>query len=113
MKNKFYIILAGFLASSSSLYAYPGKQEFKVSFDDGYTKFINDGNKIIILEVIKPSAMSNSEKVNCVKKSINDGAVVVGSYNVKFEKNYGIVNGKKFSYVEKKTDLFPYYDICN
>lgn len=109
---KFSLFIVGMIITTFA-YSYTGKQEFKVNFDDGYTKFINDGNKVIILEVIKPSSISNSEKVNCVKKLMKDGVAIVGSYNIKFESNFGVVNGKKFPYSEKKTELFTYYDVCN
>lgn len=93
-------------------FAIPGKQEFKVTFDDGYSKYINDGNKIVILEFIKKNPLSNNETVSCFVGPIKNGYAKVGNNDIQFFATYAKVNNRIFNYSEKKTDLFPYFDVC-
>lgn len=110
-KNSFYNFFL-ILVISGSVMAAPGKQEFKVLDPDGELRFINDSSKMVILKINKTGYFNQSSSVQCGIAPIKNNSSTFGPNTVTFHKDYATVNGKTFTYLDQKTDLFPLYDVC-
>lgn len=106
-----YLLLILLLSSNVAMAA-PGKQEIKVVTEDGELRFINDVSKMVILKIDKSGYFNQSNSTQCGVSPIKDNVSIFGGNKVTFYKDYATVNSRTFTYVDKKTDLFPLYDIC-
>ena len=109
MKKIFSLFLM--LLSINSI-ASPGKQEFSVLYDDGELRFINDGNRMVVLEITTTGKVGQSKEVKCGVSPIENNKSIFGPNNITFGPNYATVNNKLHYYESTKTELLFYNELC-
>lgn len=98
------------ILSTINVFASTGVNEFQIEIDYSSYRIINDANKMVAIEV--PEKNSKSKLGKCGQYPIENSMSTFKGRKIVFLKNYALVDGVKYSYLEKKTDLYPYYGVC-
>jgi hypothetical protein len=97
---------------SFNVMALPGKQEFIVQYGDGELRFINDGRRMVVLEMTSAGQMTTQKNVKCGVVPLENYSAKFGDNNIMFYQDMAVVNERQYFYESNKTDLLFYNDIC-
>lgn len=103
------------LMLSANTFAITGKQEFLMKYSDEELRFINDINVMYVLQIAKndKDSLQREGSVKCSMTPLVNNVAKIGNNTIIFYEDFALVNNKKRRfYIENKTDLLFYRDIC-